>query len=642
LRYEPLLSACNHEVQRGRVDGQALNELFAKDAVLLKACEPVADDRPRGDLLNRNGPVWPIVRPYLWSVPIVTALAFTASLLEGLGIGLMIPLMSSLLSESATTPGGVFDRYLHGFANLFPAQFKLYAISAAILGLVLAKGIVQTVNQFFVTWVDGQVGHRIRSSLASRLLEIDYLWFMSQNPARLITIVASESWRASEAMKMYFGLVTGAVAVCVFAVLLAIVNLPLFLLVGAGVVVIRSVQHLYARYLERLSRRFTEANHWLGEQMLSVVENMRLIRVFGRKDLAQSDFDASSEQVRSVQYELLSHLACSRPILEIMQAILFITTLLVASGFGMNVAVLLTFLVLLYRMQPHVMAVNQARLGLASAKSSVSEVEWLLSQPTCEMQNQNKYDGVTGPLCFENVSFHYPSRELGEAALSDVSFSIETNSVIGLIGRSGSGKSTIINLICRLFEPSRGRITLGGVDIASMDPVSLREHIGIAGQDMELVNGTIADNIAYGLPGATTGEIERAAELADAADFIGGLPDRYQTLVGSHGLSLSGGQRQRIGLARAILRKPDILILDEATSAVDGLSERVITELLKARAHFKMAIVISHRWSTLGCCDAGVVLENGRVIESGPIGNLGFAKMMAGYGATPVFEKAPS
>lgn len=301
----------------------------------------------------------------------------------------------------------------------------------------------------------------------------------------------------------------------------------------------------------------------------------------------------------------------------------------------MEAPVIITFLVLLHRIQPHLLAVNQAWLGLASLNESLREVEWLLDPqykpppPTGIV----RFNHLEGPIVFEDVNFTYPNRVEAGPALSDVSFTIHKDMSTALIGRSGAGKSTIVNILCRLLEPTSGRIKVAGIDLADIDPMTWREHLGIAGQDIELVEGSITDNIAYGAPAASFEDIVQAARIADADSFIGELPNGYGTHVGSRGLSLSAGQRQRIGLARALVRKPEILILDEATNAVDGISEIAIMSLLRYRSRDKTTIVISHRQSTLACCEAGIVLENGRVIESGPLGNLEFySKMNLGAG----------
>jgi ATP-binding cassette subfamily B protein len=221
---------------------------------------------------------------------------------------------------------------------------------------------------------------------------------------------------------------------------------------------------------------------------------------------------------------------------------------------------------------------------------------------------------VKGEIILENVSFGYEKHHL---VLHEVSLHIRPGEMIGLVGPSGSGKTTLINLICRFYDPTRGRILLDGKDLREIRMHDLRRHIGVVLQDNFLFPGTIRENIAYARPDATLEEIIEAAKAANAHDFIMRFPDGYDTWVGERGHRLSGGERQRIAIARAILRNPQILILDEATASVDTETERLIQEALERLVQNRTTIAIAHRLSTLRNADRIIVLERGRVVEVG-------------------------
>jgi len=221
---------------------------------------------------------------------------------------------------------------------------------------------------------------------------------------------------------------------------------------------------------------------------------------------------------------------------------------------------------------------------------------------------------VKGEIVLENVSFGYEKHHL---VLHDVSLHIRLGEMIGLVGPSGSGKTTLINLICRFYDPTRGRILLDGTDLREVRMQDLRRHIGVVLQDNFLFPGTIRENIAYARPDATLEEIIEAAKAANAHDFIMRFPDGYDSWVGERGHRLSGGERQRIAIARAILRNPQILILDEATASVDTETERLIQEALERLVQNRTTIAIAHRLSTLRNADRIIVLERGRVVEVG-------------------------
>jgi len=220
---------------------------------------------------------------------------------------------------------------------------------------------------------------------------------------------------------------------------------------------------------------------------------------------------------------------------------------------------------------------------------------------------------VKGEIAFENVSFRYGSR----LVLDDVSFTLPPGQMLGIVGHTGSGKSTVANLVCRFYPASGGRVRLDGVDVATLSVEEYRRHIGIVLQDSFLFFGTIGENIAYGMPEASAGQVLNAARAARAHDFVLKLPEAYDSLVGERGQSLSGGERQRVAIARAILVDPQILVLDEATSAVDVQTEREIQRALDNVVRGRTTIAIAHRLSTLAKADRLLVLKEGKVVETG-------------------------
>jgi ATP-binding cassette, subfamily B, bacterial len=215
----------------------------------------------------------------------------------------------------------------------------------------------------------------------------------------------------------------------------------------------------------------------------------------------------------------------------------------------------------------------------------------------------------------ESVSKIYPTST--RPALDDVSVEVERGEFVFLIGPSGSGKSTLLRLLLRFIDPDSGRILFDGVDIATLDPAALRRRIGYVSQEPFLTDGSIAENIAYGETAPDRAAVEAAARAAEAHGFIAALPAGYDSPVGERGAQLSGGQRQRIALARALYREPSLLVLDEATSAVDNETEAAIQRSLARIAHTRSTLVVAHRLSTVRQADVIHVLEEGRLVESG-------------------------
>ncbi len=579
---------------------------------------------------NARGPLGAIARRYAWSVPIVAVLSIVGSALEGAGIGLLIPLLTALLSADGGGGLALIDRWV---GDRDPAT-RLVLVAGTIFVLIVLKNAVFAVNHVFVAWIDGRAGHDIRCALARQLLRVGYPFHLAEEPARLVNIVASEAWRASDAIRAMFSLVTAAASVMIFLALLVAVEWRLTLAVLVGTLLIRFTHARLIRRLGPMSIRLSDANRKLAERMLVSVLAMRLIRVFGQERREEGMFAQASEETRRAMFRMERASAGIAPLQEVSQTALFMAVLLggTLSAAGVALPVLVTFLVLLQRAQPHLRALEGSRVAVASAAGSLREVEWLLdpagkpAPPT----GAEPYPGLHRAISFRAVEFRYGTRPGAGAVIEAATFDLRAGRSTALIGPSGSGKSTVVNLLCRLLEPTAGAILVDGHDLSAIEPAAWRARISLAGQDIDLIDGTIAENIAYGAPGLPRADIEAAARAADAGAFIASLPDGYDSEVGSRGLNLSGGQRQRVGLARALARRPDLLILDEATSAVDGVSEEAIMRLLRESRAGMTVVVISHRASTLACCDDGVVIAGGRVVESGPLNELvAYRRMMA-------------
>jgi len=566
-------------------------------------------------------------------VPLVAGLGLLASLLEGAGIGLLIPFLALLISNS---PAADVPEPIHSLASFFERfepQTSLILLGAAIFGLILVKSVVQAANEYLLASIQGRIGRIIREGLAKRLLSADYSFFLANDPVRLNRILSTDSWFVLQTARALLSLTPAAAGLLVFSILLATLNLNLFMIVALGAIALQAVLALAERRQRRLSNEFTASHHDLWERFLTLLQAARLIRLFGQQGREQQRAEQASERLRKSIVATGYQSAIINPLLEAMIALLFLGVVLGGYSMGMSVPEITAFILLLTRAQPHAKTIAQARLGMASFHGSVREVDWLLSQPECvPAATSDTGLRLDKPILFDRVSYAYPD---GSRAFEDVTLTFEPGMATAVIGPSGSGKTTLVNLLCRLIEPQAGDIRHGDDPIRTIDVDAWRGRIAVAGQDIEPVIGTIAENIAYGRPNATAAEIAEAARAAGVDRFVAGLPQGYETRVGPEGLSLSGGQRQRIGVARALLRRPDLLILDEATNAVDALSETEIMTLIREHRYFRTILVISHRKSTLSLCERGIVLEEGKVKEAGPLADLAYFNSMAGSaGAT--------
>lgn len=585
---------------------------------------------------HRDNQLLELGRPFLWAIPVAAVLGLFSAVLEGLGIGLLVPLMYVGLAQEIPASIPPLLRPLAEFARSFSPEVRLLYIGGAILGLILVKALVIITNANLVASIEGRVSHRIRQRLAGHLLRTEFPYFLRHDPAYLVNVVATDSWRAADATRHIFGLATATAALIGFGTFLALIEWRLFLMVSAGVLAIRLGQTAYNRHVRRRSVWVTTANQGLAARMLHLVTGIRMIRVFGRDAYEQERFDEASEDVRQSMFSIARATLLVGPVFEFSLAVLLIATLLVSTRLGVELPVTAAFLVLLYRLQPHLRTVSEARVGLASLQGSVDEVERLLARPVsptevAAVERSGTADPAALPpadIRFDRVSFRFPGTDRGGDALREASFVIPHGRTTALIGRSGAGKTTIVNLLCRLLEPGSGRILYGDRELADIDVGHWRRRIALAGQDVDLIDGSVRDNIVYGQPGASDEEVFEAARLADVLDLVKDLPRGLDTSVAARGLNLSGGQRQRLGLARALVRRPQLLILDEATNAVDGVSEASIIRLLASSRWFETALIISHRRSTLAACNYGIVLDAGRVVEQGEFATLSYVGRM--------------
>ncbi|MGH7654787.1 MAG: ABC transporter ATP-binding protein, partial [Gemmatimonadaceae bacterium] len=347
---------------------------------------------------------------------------------------------------------------------------------------------------------------------------------------------------------------------------------------------------------------------------------IRLVKSFRGEYYEDERFTSASGgytrgMVRITRISLLSG-----PITEVLGTVVAVVVLGIGAGqvFGgtLDGGTLMAFMVLVMRLLPPIKQISQAPTIAQQSLAAAERLFQILDEPTEEQRDKGTrtVSGLKDAIAFEQVSFSYGEDDV----LTDISFTARRGDVIALVGASGGGKSTLVDLIPRFIEPTAGRITLDGVDTREITLPSLRSLAGIVSQDTVLFNDTVRANIAYGSADRySQAQIEEAARAANAHAFISELPQRYETVLGERGTRLSGGQRQRIAIARALLIDPPVLILDEATSALDTESERLVQEAIDRLLAGRTVFVIAHRLSTIVHATQILVLDRGRVIERG-------------------------
>ncbi|WP_455274260.1 ABC transporter ATP-binding protein [Rhizobium herbae] len=558
----------------------------------------------------------------------VIVLGLCSALLEGAGIGLIIPMLSIIAGQQDKAGAGGLSAIFEQVGSGFDDGERLMVISIAVLALITLKNILAFANTILTNFIYGKASHAIRSALADQFLRIGYSFFLQQSPGRLLNIISNESWRASDAIQTVLTATVNASAAVILLGFLLLLSWQMALCVALGLVLVQLAHAFLSASLKAPSRTVTSLNSELAARMLHLVHAGRLIRVFGQEPREKACFDAASDAVRKAGFVLQTRQGALPPLTEVLHSALFLAAVVSAWLLGVSFPVIVAFVVLLYRLQPHMRALQLAWSQMQGWSGSLEEVRWLLDssdkppppagdEPVRGLYQQIKFDGVT---------FKYPGSGERPIVLQAATFEIRKGCSTAIIGRSGTGKTTIVNLLCRFVEPNRGHILVDGIPLDKIDPTQWRRQIALASQDLEMVDGTILENITYG-ESASIADVKRAARLAEAHEFIEKLPQGYETVVGYRGASLSAGQRQRIALARALVRDPEILILDEATNAMDGLSEAAIVETLRSRAGRRTTIVISHHRSTISFCDDVVILGEGRIANQTPFAEVASLSM---------------
>ncbi len=350
------------------------------------------------------------------------------------------------------------------------------------------------------------------------------------------------------------------------------------------------------------------------------LESQRVVEAFGTQDLEETRLRKVSRAAVQSALQARKIKSSLSPIVTVTVAactafVLWRGAALAVAGV-MTAGVLTVFLSYLARFFKPVQDLAKMTNSIAQTAVAAERIQSILDtgEVIPERPGARIPTFVRGQITFEHVAFRYNA---DAPVLRDVSFRVEPGQFVGIVGPTGSGKSTIISLIPRFYDPTAGRVLIDGVDIRDYQLQGLRQQFGFVLQDTVLFRGTIRENIAYGRPNATTGEIVEAARLANAEEFIERMPYGYQTIVGDRGLTLSGGQRQRLGIARALVRNSPVLILDEPTAALDVEAEERVMEALERLMKGRTVVMIAHRLATLHAADKIVVVKDGSVAEEG-------------------------
>ena len=507
-----------------------------------------------------------------------------------------------------------------GFAEGGPTLPPL-AFAGAIVGVFVIRGIFTFTSSYCMTWVANKVVLDLRAAMFARLVRLPAKFFDDHSSGALLSKVAYDvSGVTGAATTAITVLIKDSIAIVGLLAWLFYLNWKLTLIALVVGPPIALTVRVIARRLRRMSRATLRSLGDVVQVLQETIECHKVVKVFGGQDYEMGRFQKSAQILRGFNMRADVPAALTTPITHTFAAlalavIIYISmqdTLATRATVG-EFASFITAMLMLLAPLKHLSEINNAlQHGLASAES----VFGMIDAPIEEDRGTVAIGRTRGDVKFDKVGFTYPTRT--EPALVDIDLHIRPGETLALVGGSGGGKTTLVNLLPRFYSPTSGRILLDGHDIQTLTLESLRANVALVSQEIVLFNDSIYANIAYGrLGGTAEKDVVAAAEAAHAMEFIRQTPDGLNTLIGENGLRLSGGQRQRLAIARALLKNAPLLILDEATSALDSESERQVQAALEALMRGRTTIVIAHRLSTIEGADRIAVLERGRIVETG-------------------------
>lgn len=499
-------------------------------------------------------------------------------------------------------------------------EFNVWLVPIGVLLIFIVRGLSSFVMGYTMQWVSNSVLRDLRQAMFSRLISMPVASFDSASSGSLIAKVISES-------QFVMFAATNVVTIVVRDSLVLIgllgwlfyLNWKLTLIVVLLIPPLAFLTFAFSKRMRSISESHMVATSDMTATVEEAISGNRVVKVFGGQHYEQARFDRVNAEYRGQAMRLAVAQALQSPINQFIAAtgVATILTIWIFQTRAGNATVgdfvsFITAMLMMFSPLRHLSDINaQLQRGLTAAQSVFS----LIDERSERDLSETELPKVRGEISFRNVRFQYATRD--KPALDGITLEIPSGSTYALVGPSGGGKSSLINLLPRLYDHQSGEILIDGVDITSVSLRSLRSKIAVVSQDVVLFNDTIANNISYGRSDVTKEQVWQAACAANLESFIQSLPNGLETVVGDRGVRISGGQRQRIAIARAILKDAPILILDEATSALDTTAEASIKEAIDRLRKNRTTLIVAHRLSTIQNADQIVVLDQGKIIQQG-------------------------
>ncbi|MEQ8414949.1 MAG: ABC transporter transmembrane domain-containing protein [Imperialibacter sp.] len=495
------------------------------------------------------------------------------------------------------------------------------SIALALIGILLVQSIVSFFRVYFFATVSERTVADIRTHLYQKLIRLPITFYDSKRTGELISRITSDVTMIQDTFTVTLAELIRQTSILIIGLGLIFYTMPslsVFMLATFPVLIVAAM--FFGRFIRKMSKKTQDALANASVVAEETLQSVHTVKAFTNEQYEIKRYRASMSAVVKVALKTATYRAgfISFVIFALFGGIVGVMwygATLVQNG-ELTVGDLLSFVLYTTFIGGSIAGLGDLFGQIQKAIGASERILEILEETEEVESKEQESINIEGEIAYENVTFSYPTRK-EMPVLKNISFHVPHGSKVALVGQSGAGKSTIIQLLMRFYQPDTGKILIDGKDNQSYSISALRKHIGIVPQEVILFGGTILENIRYGKPDATEDEVVEAARQANALDFILSFPEQFDTIVGERGIKLSGGQRQRIAIARAILKNPSILILDEATSSLDAESERLVQDALEKLMKDRTTIIIAHRLATIRKVDRIYVIGDGQITEEG-------------------------
>ena len=527
---------------------------------------------------------------------------------------------ASMSTLTATLLGKLTDE---GFYN--QEAWVIVAAPLALIGVTLLYAVSTVMSTYLMAKVSQAVLIRLRTTLFTRMLR----WPAQEYQKRSTGLVSSKfvneaAFALSDAANSVIVMVRDSAQIVALLAVLFWQNWQLTCVTFIITPVLALVLRLISKRMKKIVRDSQTSLANMISRVQESYEAERIVKVSGTYDFEDARFERVNDRIASLALKTIKMQSLSTPVTQMltMVAVAFVVAvaLIEAQQQLLTMGEFITFLSALLLLKAPVQHLSDLNATFARISAAARSIFDMMDAPLEDDEGKKEITRARGDVSFESVSFRYPGQD--HDALRGVSFTVRAGEHLGIVGESGSGKTTLMNLIPRFLETTGGVIRLDGDDVRDLTLASLRAQIAIVSQSTDLINGSIRDNLLYGMPDVTQERLEEAVEAAGLTDWVRSLPKGLDTSVGEEGSLLSGGQKQRLSIARALLKNAPVLLLDEATSALDSKTEEHVKQALANVQQGRTCITVAHRFASIMGCDRILVVQHGEVVEEGTPGEL--------------------